>query len=72
MSTIICLYLSFNLDEQFNDVYAIATHYSLSKMNHFGFSLKISGFLACSRDGLSETNLLRSNDDVDGSIKEER
>ena len=72
MSTIICLYLSFNLDEQFNDVYAIATHYSLSKMNHFGFSLKISGFLACSRGGLSETNLLRSNDDVNGSIKEER
>ena len=57
------------MDEQFNDVYAIATDYSLSKMNHFGFSLKISGFLACSRGGLSETNLLRSNDDVDGSKK---
>lgn len=69
MSTTICLYLSFNLNEQFNDVYGIAIHYSLSKMNHFGFFLKISGFPACSRGGLSETNLLSSDDDVDGSKK---
>ena len=33
------------------------------------FFLKMSAFLACSRGGLSETNLLSSDDDVDGSKK---